>query len=197
MKIFLFSTTFISLIFAIFYCNNALDPHQISISDFISNNESSRDLPLENSLTRSSDNRHFTWQPVKTAVIPLGKSLNLDGSASSANSGDISWTADKGTFAALKPMKVRFYKLGPVDMENVTTRYLNTLNFDSNSISAAPVSSPSNPNDLPVNTVIACKTPDGKYYLLEIAKVNWGMYWDVQLSVYQGTYVTAQVNQFN
>jgi len=191
MKIFLFSTSFISLILAIFYCNSTLDPKQVSISDLISGDNLTQESPRESMLSLNPANQQFTWQPLKIVVIPLGKSLNLNGPATLDNTGDISWVAIEGNYPALKPTKVQFYKLGIVDISSITTKYLSTLDFNSDAILSSPVPTLSHPNNLPVNTVIACKTADGKYYLLEVARVNWGMSWGVQLSVYQGQYALA------
>ena len=191
MKIFLFSTSFTVLILAIFYCNSTLDPKQVSISDLISGDNLTKDFPGQSRLSLNTAHQQFTWQPSKIVVIPLGKSLSLTGPTTLDSTGDISWVANEGTYAALKPAKVQFYKLGIVDINSITTKYLSTLEFNSDAILSSPVSTASNPNNLPVNTVIACKAADGKYYLLEVAKVNWGTSWGVQLSVYQAEYALA------
>ena len=190
MKNILTSIPFISLIIALFCLNNAVDQQAISTSDFLAGNNSSRTFGVETGRANTPEQSRFSWQPVKTAVIPFGKSLDLSGSyvLSDSSAGDVSWVADGRSYAALKPMKVQFCILGIVDIKTITTNYLNTLKFNSNLVSSAPVPSLSYPNNLTANTVIACKTPAGKYYLLEIARVDWGMYWDVQLSVYHGTY---------
>jgi len=168
MKNFLKSISLFSLIFTLFYCTNAANPKPTS------------------RLNQSNSNENFIWQPVKMVTISFGKGLKLGYPCSVTDSAyaDINWVSEDGCFTALQPSKVTFFSLGNVDIDTITTKYLNNLKFNSYNISATPVSSLSYPNNLPVNTVIACKKQTGEYFLLKITKVNWGMYSNVQFSVY-------------
>ena len=190
MKNLLTSIPFISLVFILLYCNNSVDSEPISSSDFLASNNSGQIFDIASDQNQTPANKHFSWQPVKTAVIPFGKSLSLTSPyvVTDSTSGDISWIANGEYYAALQPSKVQFCKLGIADINSITTEYLKTLEFKSTVIPSAPVASLSYPNNLPANMVIACKTASGKYFLLQITNVSWGTSWNVQLSVYHGVY---------
>lgn len=190
MKNLLTSIPFISLVSILLYCNNSVESEPISSSDFLASNNSSQIFDTVGDLNQTPANQHFSWQPVKTAVIPFGKSLSLTSPyiLTDSLSGDISWIANGEYYAALQPSNVQFCKLGIADINSITTEYLKTLEFTSTAVPSAPVASLSYPNNLPPNMVIACRTSAGKYFLLQITNVSWGTSWNVQLSVYHGVY---------
>ena len=193
MKNFITTFTLISLSSLLFYCTHSLTPPTLSTAEFLAGNNSAQVTEVNS--VRSENNpttANFSWEPVKAAVIPFDKGLKLSAPYTlvDAQAGDVTWVTGNG-YAALNPSNVKFYNLGSASIKSITFQQLDTLDFNSNSIPASPVSSVLHPNRLPSNTIIACKTREGNYFLLEITKVSWGSYWNVQFSVYQAVYEIA------
>ena len=190
MKNFITTFTLISLSSLFFYCTHSLTPQTVSTAEFLAGNSSAQAAKIKPVVSsKKSTVNHFSWEPVKAAVIPFDKGIKLNAPFTlvEAQKGDITWVAGNG-YAALNPLNVKFYSLGSININKVTLKQLDSLDFNANSIAASPVSSVLHPNRLPPNTIIACKTREGNYFLLEITKVGWGSYWNVQFSVYQAVY---------
>ncbi|GGM96979.1 hypothetical protein GCM10010967_33490 [Dyadobacter beijingensis] len=113
------------------------------------------------------------WRVAQTLTVPQEKGFNLLSpfAITAAGEGDISWGA-YGCYSALKPVKVAFSNLGIVDISTVTPASLGALQFNQYPIANAPEGSAFWTNYMPAKTVIACKTPAGKHYLVEVLGDN-------------------------
>ncbi|MCE7066940.1 hypothetical protein [Dyadobacter sp. CY326] len=113
------------------------------------------------------------WRVAKTLTLEQGKGFNLISpfAITSEFGGDISW-GSYGCYAALKPVKVSFHNLKIVDVSSITPLYLKTLPFNQTPIANAPEGSASWVNYMPAKTIVACKTANGKYYLVEVLSDN-------------------------
>lgn len=100
--------------------------------------------------------------------------------------GDIIWRTDGGCYDALYPTNVGFANLRIVDIKSVSIDNLKAATFNNYSINSAPAGSAFWPNYLPVKTVVACKTKDGIYVLLEVKYVATNYL--IELSIYNGVY---------
>ena len=185
---------FIALTFGLFCCNKPEEPKPLlpeqipTMAGMRSGAEISSDVQ-DTSSFRSQVNTGYKWHFVKTVQLQLNNSLTLKSPYTQAAypAGDISWRTDGGCYSALSPTKnVSFVSLGFVDIAAVTLQTVKALNFKPYQIAAAPEGSQTWTNYLPVNTVIACKTATGRYFLLEVKFV--GIWSHIELDIYQGLY---------
>ncbi|SDG18362.1 hypothetical protein SAMN04487996_11614 [Dyadobacter soli] len=109
------------------------------------------------------------WRLTQTLTVPYEKGFNLLSpyAITAAGAGDISW-GSYGCYSALKPVKVAFHNLGIVEIHTITPASLAALPFTQGAIANAPAGSAFWTNYMPAKTIIACKTPAGKYYLIEV-----------------------------
>lgn len=115
----------------------------------------------------------MAWRLAKTLSVPIDKGFNISSpyAITEEGQGDINWGISV-CYPELRPVKVAFNNLGIVDIATLTPLAVSKLAFNQHLIANAPAGSASWTNYMPAKTIIACKAPGGKYYLLEIVVDN-------------------------
>lgn len=111
------------------------------------------------------------WRYVYTATLPMYKGLKLTSPFAivGEHEGDISWGADGGCYYAINTETMPYATVGIADVKSLTPAYLNTLQFYSKGgPSWAPAGSAFWTNHMPIGTIIAYKTPIGKFILIKV-----------------------------
>lgn len=113
------------------------------------------------------------WRLAKTLSVPLEKGFNISSpyAITEEGLGDISWGISV-CYPELKPVKVTFHNLGIVDIASITPLAVSKLAFNQSIIANAPSGSASWVNYMPAKTIIATKTPAGRYNLIEVVVDN-------------------------
>ena len=129
----------------------------------------------------------FNWQPIKTVTVKNNQALTLKSPfiVGTYRGGDLTWKSDDEDYSALIPLSSKFINFGFFDKNRITKDYLNTLTFNSNTIwSGINTSYTYDALRLNYNTQIACKTAEGKYYLLRVENVKF--HESITLEIYEG-----------
>lgn len=173
MKTLLKSLVMLGISSLLFNCNNNEEPlpqGAVSASQAVSSpsDAGSRTNGLAIKLPDASG-----WRLTKTLSVPMEKGFNITSpyAITDKGLGDISWGVSV-CYPDLKPVKVAFHNLGIVDIPSLTLLAVKNLAFNQYIIASAPAGSASWTNYMPAKTIIAAKTPTGKYYLLEIVTDN-------------------------
>nr|WP_295927720.1 hypothetical protein [uncultured Dyadobacter sp.] len=174
MKTLLKSLVMLGISTLMFSCNNNEEP----LPDGVSASEAAS-LPSDGDAAAKTNG--FTivqpnasgWRLTKTLSVPMEKGFNITSpyAITDKGLGDISWGVSV-CYPDLKPVKVAFHNLGIVDIPSVKLLAVKQLVFNQYIIASAPAGSASWTNYMPAKTIIAAKTPAGKYYLLEIVTDN-------------------------
>lgn len=116
-----------------------------------------------------------TWKYVHTATVPLLKGLKLTSPFSivDEHAGDISWGVGSNCYYAINTESMHFAIAGIQDVSKLTKEYLATLKFyTGGGANWAPAGSAFWTNYIPVGTVLAYKTPGGKYILVQVKSTD-------------------------
>ena len=194
MKKFLNYSLLIILTITSLCCNEANEPQPVSSATALTDihNAGMENLvsmtdphPIKDRMPTAYD---FKWEFAQTVVLKYNKSLTLKSPFAQADypAGDVSWRTDGGCYDALYPTNVGFANLGIVDIKSVSIDNLKAATLNNYSISSAPAGSAFWPNYLPIGTIVACKTKDGRYVLLEVKYVATNH--SIELSIYNGVY---------
>ncbi len=120
---------------------------------------------------RTPPSTRTEWKYVHTATVPMYKGLKLTSPFAivGEREGDISWGSDGGCYYAINTETMPYASAGIADIQSLTPAYLNTLKFYSKGgPSWAPANSTFWTNEMPVGTVLAYKTPTGKFILVKV-----------------------------
>jgi hypothetical protein len=132
----------------------------------------------------------LSWQLVKTGILYSGESLSFKRPFSIGNyrGGDVTWKVYEGAWSMLEPTNVKFLNLGQfVNRKTITQEYLDTNTFAAYNINSSHNGFPSWPLQMTTHSTIACKTADGKYFLLEMKQVTDME--SIEVNLYQGVTV--------
>lgn len=195
MKNLLASAVFTLLTFFLFSCNNFNDPtpdsgsgseNMVAQSAGISPVTMKGGNPTPNKLPVPDK---FEWKLMATVAVPMDKGLNLSSPFGIVNEtdGDISWGTDGGCYSAIRCQKVTRLILGIVDFKAVTPDFLKLLTFTNKQVAwapgAAPGSTPTWVNYMPVGTAIAYKTSLGKFGIVVVKGTS-----PLRLDIYHENY---------
>lgn len=174
MKTLLKSLALLGISFMLFNCNNEepLPDGNVSASQGENVPANLRTASLIDGNTIAQPNM-TGWRLAKTLSVPLEKGFNISSpyAITEEGLGDISWGTSV-CYPELKPVKVAFHNLGIVDISGITPLAVSKLAFNKYIIANAPSGSESWVNYMPAKTIIATKTPEGRYNLIEVVVDN-------------------------
>ena len=129
----------------------------------------------------------FNWQLIQTVTVKNNQVLILKPPfvVGTYREGDLTWKIAGEDNSALIPLNSKFINFGFADKNIITKNYLDTKTFNSNTIWADLLTSYTfYPNRLMNSTQIACKTAEGKYYLLRVQKIKF--HESITLEIFEG-----------
>ena len=178
MKNLITGIAFVILSIFLICCENANDPAPLSgsLTRNMAEQTSSPVVPTAMQVggttpKRNPPSTHTEWKYVHTATLPMYQGLKLTSPFAivGEHEGDISWGRDNGCYYAINTETMPYAVAGIAAIESLTSAYLNTLKFYSKGgPSWAPAGSTFWTNEMPVGTVIAYKTPTGKFFLVKV-----------------------------
>lgn len=180
----------IALAFSLFSCNDKSDPKPDPKSAttpeeaLFTSNQSAK---MQAGGVDKQIEYRFNWQLIKTVTVKNNQVLMLKSpfNVGTYRGGDLTWKIDGDDYSALIPLDSKFINFGFFDKNRITKDYLNTLTFNSNTIWAGLTTSYTyDALRLIYSTQIACKTAEGKYYLLRVEKIKF--HESITLEIYEG-----------
>ncbi|MCF0069480.1 hypothetical protein LZD49_03295 [Dyadobacter sp. CY261] len=191
MKNFFRSIAVLGLSFTLFNCSNTEEPLPAEnpyASEVVGGQANAREGSSNGGSVIQSPTKFTAWRLAKTLTVQQEKGFNLISpfAITAAGAGDIGWGA-YGCYSALKPVKVSFHNLGIVDVASLKPSSLDALPFNQAPIANAPEGSAFWTNYMPAKTIIACKTPAGKHYLVEVLSDN-----PLQVNIYHAVRLLGQ-----
>jgi hypothetical protein len=131
----------------------------------------------------------FELQLVKTAIIPIEKSLDFGNPRllSDYPISDVNWISREGLNTTLPPAKIQFFTSGNPLVHGLNWHEPHQTNTSNYLLPNNVLGHPFSAQKLPANTVITYQTADGSYYILGIKQISWGKSQAIELSVYHAS----------